>query len=310
MEEISTNYCIIQSINQDPQIAQEIVNKLTSIFIQYAIQTSSSSKPKSKPTKKQEEKIEEKDHNVGIIIWYQTSPEEPVEILSGIETHYLTETFHPDKPHTQLLIQLLKQYETITFPVSSNKVANQIFKERAKIISEILQVPISFESIPSPPRLLLQQQTPQTHNNTNSSKIKYETHFRIIKSPTNPKYGIIKGKIEKGEKPVQAILRETEEELKFPLKLLKTHELKLLPSKKIHRFQNSILHTYHQEISEQEYQELKKWLEENKPEGEMMEFAFRPLQQINGHRKANAKSAEYIKTFRKQVFPEMIIEKT
>ena len=247
-----------------------------------------------------------KNINVGLVLWYQPSnPQEPVEILTGIETHYLTETFHPDQSHTQEIIERIKNFETIPFPCSSNKIANQIFKERAQQLSELFQIPVSFEAIPSPslshPFFQQQQQEyPQTHFHP------YQTHFRIIKTPTNPKYGIIKGKVEKGENPMQAMLREMEEELQLPLKLITTHPMELLPTKKIQRFQDSVLYTFHKQLTHEEYIQLKEWIQKNNPQGEMMEFAFRPLSQINNNKKTNAKSTEHIKTFRKNILSTCI----
>jgi 8-oxo-dGTP pyrophosphatase MutT (NUDIX family) len=290
------HYPIINEINceKSKKIYDIIIEKIKKVTTQ---NTNESFIPESTTTTiLKNEPNEEKNKNVGLVLWYQPV-NGPVEILTGIETHYLTETFNPNLPHTQYLIQLLKNYEKINFPCSSNKVANQIFKERSTNLSKIFQIPISFESIPSPsltnPFFIQYSQTQKAQY--------YETHYRIIKSPHQPKYGIIKGKVEKGEKPIQAILREMEEELKLPLNLITKDSLEYLPSKKIHRFQNSILYTYHKKLTEKEYIHLKEWMKDNNPEGEMMNFEFRPIYQVNNNKKTNAKTAEHIKTFRKNI---------
>lgn len=229
-----------------------------------------------------------KHQHVGLILWYQHPETDDIEILTGIETHYLTETFDPTQDHTQKLIKLIQNFEHIE-NCSSHKIANQIFKERANFLSNIFQIPISFESMKAPIQQL-QQQNPINQI--------YETHFRVIKNQNKPKYGIIKGNVEEKETPFQAMIREMQEEIQISLSGIKPQ---LIHSKHIFRFQHSTLHTYHYQINEEEYKKINQTLQITKPQGEIMEIGFRNLSKLNNNKKTNAKTTEHIKTFQKYI---------
>jgi ADP-ribose pyrophosphatase YjhB (NUDIX family) len=225
----------------------------------------------------------QKHQHVGLILWYQHPETDEIEILTGIETHYLTETFDPTQDHTQKLIKCIQNFEHIE-NCSSHKIANQIFKERASFLSNIFQIPISFESM----KPITQQQQHQT----------YETHFRVIKNQNKPKYGIVKGNVEEKETPFQAMVREMQEEIQISLSGIKPQ---LIHSKHIFRFQHSTLHTYHYQINEEEYKKINQTLQITKPQGEIMEISFRKLSKLNNNKKTNAKTTEHIKTFQKYI---------
>lgn len=227
----------------------------------------------------------QKHQHVGLILWYKHPETDEIEILTGIETHYLTETFDPTQDHTQKLIKLIQNYEHIE-NCSSHKIANQIFKERANFLSNIFQIPISFESMKQP----IQQHPPHS--------ITYETHFRVIKNQNKPKYGIVKGNVEEKETPFQAMVREMQEEIQISLSGIKPQ---LIHSKHIFRFQHSTLHTYHYQINEEEYKKINQTLQLTKPQGEIMEICFRKLSKLNNNKKTNAKTTEHIKTFQKYI---------
>lgn len=259
----------------------QIMSQITSnpISNQFPNKTKHQKQP---PTKQQPNQPQTKHQHVGLILWYQHPETDDIEILTGIETHYLTETFDPTQDHTQKLIKLIQNFEHIE-NCSSHKIANQIFKERANFLSNIFQIPISFESM----KPTTQQQ--QQH---------YETHFRVIKNQNKPKYGIIKGNVEEKETPFQAMVREMQEEIQISLSGIKPQ---LIHSKHIFRFQHSTLHTYHYQINEEEYKKINQTLQITKPQGEIMEIGFRNLSNLNNNKKTNAKTTEHIKTFQKYI---------
>ncbi len=239
------------------------------------------------PTQTPKHQPQQKHQHVGLILWYQHPETDEIEILTGIETHYLTETFDPTQDHTQKLIKCIQNFEHIE-NCSSHKIANQIFKERASFLSNIFQIPISFESMKPITQKQQQQQQHQT----------YETHFRVIKNQNKPKYGIVKGNVEEKETPFQAMVREMQEEIQISLSGIKPQ---LIHSKHIFRFQHSTLHTYHYQINEEEYKKINQTLQITKPQGEIMEISFRKLSKLNNNKKTNAKTTEHIKTFQKYI---------
>jgi ADP-ribose pyrophosphatase YjhB (NUDIX family) len=258
-------------------------------------------KIKHQPTPPQQQ--HQKHQHVGLILWYQHPETDEIEILTGIETHYLTETFDPTQDHTQKLIKCIQNFEHIE-NCSSHKIANQIFKERASFLSNIFQIPISFESM-KPTTTTTQQQTntkqtntKQTNTKQTNNSITYETHFRVIKNQNKPKYGIVKGNVEEKETPFQAMVREMQEEIQISLSGIKPQ---LIHSKHIFRFQHSTLHTYHYQINEEEYKKINQTLQITKPQGEIMEISFRKLSKLNNNKKTNAKTTEHIKTFQKYI---------
>jgi 8-oxo-dGTP pyrophosphatase MutT (NUDIX family) len=259
----------------------QIMSQITSnpISNQYPNKTKTQQQQQHQPTQTPKHQPQQKHQHVGLILWYQHPETDEIEILTGIETHYLTETFDPTQDHTQKLIKLIQNFEYIE-NCSSHKIANQIFKERASFLSNIFQIPISFESM---------KPTTQQH---------YETHFRVIKNQNKPKYGIIKGNVEEKETPFQAMVREMQEEIQISLSGIKPQ---LIHSKHIFRFQHSTLHTYHYQINEEEYKKINQTLQITKPQGEIMEISFRKLSKINNNKKTNAKTTEHIKTFQKYI---------
>jgi len=259
----------------------QIMSQITSnpISNQYPNKTKTQQQ-QHQPTQTPKNQPQQKHQHVGLILWYQHPETDEIEILTGIETHYLTETFDPTQDHTQKLIKLIQNFEHIE-NCSSHKIANQIFKERASFLSNIFQIPISFES--------MKPTTQQQH---------YETHFRVIKNQNKPKYGIVKGNVEEKETPFQAMVREMQEEIQISLSGIKPQ---LIHSKHIFRFQHSTLHTYHYQINEEEYKKINQTLQITKPQGEIMEIGFRNLSKLNNNKKTNAKTTEHIKTFQKYI---------
>ena len=272
------------------ETSQETYHQIMSQITSNPIANQCPNKTKHQPTPTQTPKHQHQKHqHVGLILWYQHPETDEIEILTGIETHYLTETFDPTQDHTQKLIKCIQNFEHIE-NCSSHKIANQIFKERASFLSNIFQIPISFESMKP-----ITQQQHQT----------YETHFRVIKNQNKPKYGIVKGNVEEKETPFQAMVREMQEEIQISLSGIKPQ---LIHSKHIFRFQHSTLHTYHYQINEEEYKKINQTLQITKPQGEIMEISFRKLSKLNNNKKTNAKTTEHIKTFQKYILKPTTID--
>ena len=282
-------YKIINLINYET--SKETYHKIIS---QIVSQISSNQLSKQNPNQLSKQNEKQNQH-VGLILWYKQPETNEIEILTGIETHYLTETFDPTQEHTQKLITSIQHYEKVE-NCSSHKIANQVFKERSEILSQIFQIPITFETIKN----TIHTHPSNLHNN-------YQTHFRVMKNQNKPKYGIVKGNVEEGEIPFQAMMREIQEELQIPLNGVTKKPPQLLSSKHIFRFQHSILHTYHYQINTEEYKKINQLLMVSKPQGELMEIDFRPLSKLNNNKKTNAKTTEHIKTFRNHVFKFNII---
>ena len=226
------------------------------------------------------------DENVGIIFWYQHPQTGQVEILTGMETNYLTDKVVPEVKH------FIEKYQIATATAATTTTAEarcqiiDVFSERAKRLSAELKIKVYFD------------------NPLEIAANVWHVQYRVIGE--YPKWGIIKGSVEVKETNMEAIRREIDEELfphpqpHAPLKM----QTKLKPTNTQARLNRDTLHTFHYQLSleEKEYIEAHVFQLSRIHYGELVKYKFQNIDEYipQPHRlKAvfNGKTQRYIQEF-------------
>jgi hypothetical protein len=271
----------------------------------------------------QKKNYSETNKNVGILFWYLEQPSNPqeIQILTGIETSYLTDKMVPE------IKRIIEKYQVYQIPNPNNqnsqKEIHEIFSERAKLLSKELKKQVYYdqpiEYIPQP--LLLPPPSPHlSHSplkNKNKQPPSIESLWRVQYRVANekPKWGIIKGSMKEHETCEEAIQREIQEEL-FPL-----HEdIPMNPQKIIQlpnpiQYNEDILYTFHYQVTKEEKEAIERNVQklQELQYGELVTYEFRTLKEIftapcstqpNHHslkQYFNGKSRMYIKEFYEEI---------
>lgn len=131
------------------------------------------------------------------IIFYHVDKDNKYYILLGQESKYMTDLFNGDS------LEEFKRLQIYNSPTYEDTFYH-IFETAKKIAAP--------SGAASP---VIRFDTPHSHIGRTSGRPIFTTHMRYL--PSGAKWGIVKGRSNKGEKPYETILREFEEEVGYSL---------------------------------------------------------------------------------------------
>lgn len=223
----------------------------------------------------------------GIIFWYN-SRENPI-ILVGKESVYISDLINDDPTFAAKFGELVsekQEFNTSSLSSMSDeaklKEAKKVFSRRAESLKEILDLG------------LLKFDTPQ------KTETGYRVNFRYL--PLDFKRGIIKGKSDNNETPLETVLREVGEELGINISEREQNKMVNLGDCGGYTiFSLQVDRSFIEFVGQRVKERL------TARSGEIYDFTFKPLSEIETLlNNFNSKSKCAINEFKRQILPTII----